>query len=135
MRHWNASETQKLCSKMVFVVIISIWLNLRRLWALNIILFKYIDLKLRFYVYNVNFVSIKRLMLSKVLKVKKKYRIPEESLKWIYKKALFNTKTKGGMVVVLRVTVDFSITQDCELVGHHKKKRNMKLRIRDEMHP
>ena len=50
-------------------------------------------------------------------------------------KALFNTKTKGGMVVVLRVTVDFSITQDCELVGHHKKKRNMKLRIRDEMHP
>ena len=50
-------------------------------------------------------------------------------------KALFNTKTKGGMVVVLRVTVDFSITQDCELVGHQKKKRNMKLRIRDEMHP
>ena len=65
----------------------------------------------------------KRLMVSKVLKVKKKYEIPEESLKWIYKKALFNTKTKGGMVVVLRVTVDFSITHDCESVGHHKKKK------------
>ena len=27
------------------------------------------------------------------------------------------------MVVVLRVTVDFSITHDCESVGHHKKKK------------